>query len=48
MSYFRPSVDEMTDYKPSDRPKPGTSIIKLNSNENPYPPSPQAMEVLRN
>ncbi|NES80849.1 MAG: histidinol-phosphate transaminase [Moorea sp. SIO2B7] len=48
MSYFRPSVDRMTGYRPGEQPKPGTSIVKLNTNENPYPPSPQALDVLRN
>jgi histidinol-phosphate aminotransferase len=46
-SYFRPSVDAMTGYIPGEQPKPGTPIIKLNTNENPYPPSPDAIAVLR-
>lgn len=47
MSYFRPAVDAMKGYVPGEQPKPGTPITKLNTNENPYPPSPQAMEALR-
>jgi histidinol-phosphate aminotransferase len=48
MMYFRTAIETMTGYIPGEQPKPGTSIIKLNTNENPYPPSPQAIEVLRN
>jgi histidinol-phosphate aminotransferase len=47
MSYFRAAVDAMTGYIPGEQPKPGTKIIKLNTNENPYLPSPHAIEVLR-
>jgi len=46
--YFRPSIDAMTGYILSEQPKPGTNIIKLNTNENPYLPSPDAIAVLRN
>ena len=46
MSYFRAAVDATTGYIPGEQPKPETKIIKLNTNENPYPPSPRAMEVL--
>lgn len=47
-SFFRPNIDAMAGYVPGEQPKPGTRIIKLNTNENPYPPSPAALEVLRN
>ncbi|HEY9853542.1 MAG TPA: histidinol-phosphate transaminase [Leptolyngbyaceae cyanobacterium] len=47
-SYFRPSIDALVGYTPGEQPKPGTNIIKLNTNENPYPPSPNAIAVLRN
>jgi histidinol-phosphate aminotransferase len=47
-TYFRPSIDAMAGYVPGEQPKPGTPIIKLNTNENPYPPSPAAIAVLRN
>ena len=46
MSYFRTNIEAMDGYVPGFQPKePG--FIKLNTNENPYPPSPRAMEVLR-
>jgi histidinol-phosphate aminotransferase len=37
----------MAGYTPGEQPKPGDSVIKLNTNENPYPPSPNVLEAIR-
>ena len=47
MSYFRSAVDAFRAYEPGEQPAPDADVIKLNTNENPYPPSPRAMAVLR-
>jgi len=47
MSFFRESIDKLTAYAPGEQPPPGARVIKLNTNENPYPPSPEALKVLR-
>ena len=46
MSYFKDNIDAMAPYVPGEQPAAGEEVIKLNTNENPYPPSPAAMEVL--
>jgi histidinol-phosphate aminotransferase len=37
----------MSGYVPGEQPSPQAKVIKLNTNENPYPPSPKALQVLR-
>ncbi|HEY4761220.1 MAG TPA: histidinol-phosphate transaminase [Thermoguttaceae bacterium] len=39
MSFFRPEIEAMAGYLPGEQPQDG-GYIKLNTNENPYPPSP--------
>jgi len=37
----------MSAYVPGEQPAGAARVVKLNQNENPYPPSPKAMAVLR-
>lgn len=46
MSYVRPNIEKMSPYLPGEQPQ-GGGFIKLNTNENPYPPSPRALEAMR-
>ena len=45
MSYFRDNIEALKGYTPGFQPKQ-SDIIKLNTNENPFPPSPEVMKVL--
>ena len=47
VTYGRPSIASMKGYAPGLQPDPREKFIKLNSNENPFPPSPRVREVLR-
>jgi len=47
MTYFRQNIDALSGYVPGEQPPPDAKVIKLNTNENPYPPSPAALRVLQ-
>ena len=46
MSLIRRQVERMSAYVPGEQPKIA-GLTKLNTNENPYPPSPKVLETLR-
>lgn len=41
--YFRQELIELTPYTPGEQPSVTSKITKLNTNENPYPPSPETV-----
>ncbi len=45
MSFFRPEIEAMSGYVPGEQPQDG-AFIKLNTNENPYPPSPAVASAI--
>ena len=46
LRYFRPNISALAGYVPGEQPEDG-GVIKLNTNENPYPPSPKVRAALR-
>lgn len=46
MSFFRPEIDAIQGYVPGEQPQV-TGWIKLNTNENPYPPSPRVVSAIQ-
>jgi len=45
MGLVRKNIEQMQGYVPGEQPTEG-GYIKLNTNENPYPPSPRVAEAL--
>lgn len=46
MSYVRSNIAAMAGYRPGEQPRAG-KFIKLNTNENPYPPSERVADAIR-
>ena len=47
MPPVRPAVADMSGYSPGEQPAAGGRVIKLNTNENPYPPGEAVMRAIR-
>lgn len=47
MKYWNTTLKQMTEYIPGEQPEDIDSYIKLNTNENPFPPSQRAIEALQ-
>ena len=46
-TFVRDNVRAMHGYTPGEQPTDGTRVVKLNTNENPFPPSPRVIEAIR-
>jgi histidinol-phosphate aminotransferase len=47
MKYWNKTLQKMTEYVPGEQPDNLDEYIKLNTNENPFPPSPAVLEALK-
>ncbi|HEX8524466.1 MAG TPA: histidinol-phosphate transaminase [Tepidisphaeraceae bacterium] len=45
--FVRSTVRAMDGYVPGEQPGAGERVVKLNTNENPFPPSPNVMKAVR-
>lgn len=45
MTYFRENIEKAAGYTPGLQPD-DTDVVKLNTNENPYPPSPEVLAYI--
>ncbi len=46
MKYWNKKLREMTEYLPGEQPVDTDTVIKLNTNENPFPPSKSVLEAV--
>jgi histidinol-phosphate aminotransferase len=46
MSFFRENIEKMEGYSPGFQPR-DAEVVKLNTNENPYPPSPDVIKAIQ-
>lgn len=44
--FFDPELSGLKPYKPGEQPRQGEKLTKLNTNENPYDPSPKVIEAV--
>jgi histidinol-phosphate aminotransferase len=44
--FVRANVRGMAGYTPGEQPSIGERVVKLNTNENPFPPSPKVMQAI--
>ncbi|HSI34451.1 MAG TPA: aminotransferase class I/II-fold pyridoxal phosphate-dependent enzyme, partial [Tepidisphaeraceae bacterium] len=47
LSFVRSTVREMHGYTPGEQPGVGERVVKLNTNENPFPPSPAVLRAIQ-
>src|SRR4051812_32524323 len=45
--FVRANVREMQGYTPGEQPSAGERVVKLNTNENPFDPSPKGMRAIQ-
>ena len=47
LDFVCPNVRAMDGYTPGEQPSPAARVVKLNTNENPFPPSPRVLAAVR-
>jgi len=47
LTFVRSTVREMHGYTPGEQPGVGERVVKLNTNENPFPPSPAVLRAIQ-